>query len=289
MRTIIRSIRRTKGFARQNEFAWRYLLNLVPTLQYRTSRIQPPAEAAAVIEKLNHDGVAISSVESLHSTGLFEELCLGVHALCRDRKTELSEARKACEDGNSDRQKPFVFSLLGDAPKLDPSTVWVRFALQDSIVAIAQAYFGMWVTLRYCNVWCNFVSRSEASQSQYWHRDPEDRYILKIFVCLEEVDDGRGPFTYAAGSHPKAGFTASPEYLHKDGQTTRSNDRQMAKLIPSERWVTGVGPKGTVIFADTRGYHKGGLARERERLLYTCEFTSPSAGDGGILCRATKN
>jgi hypothetical protein len=29
-----------------------------------------------------------------------------------------------------------------------------------------------------------------------------------------------------------------------------------------------------VVLADTRGYHKAGLARYRERILYTCMFTS---------------
>jgi len=287
MRELVKSIRRTKKYARQNEFAWRYVLNLVPTLEYRMSRAKLRAETASIVERLNRDGVAISTVQTLQGERIFNELCTAVDEITLSKSEELSHARKALLDRTSSKQKPFFFSLLGDKPDLEPSSIWVRFALQESIVAIAHAYFGMSVTLRYCNVWRNFVTADDASQSQYWHRDPEDRYILKVFVCVEDVDAGRGPFTYAAGSHTKSGFSASPEYLHKDGQTTRSNDRQMAKVIPAERWVTGVGPKGTIILADTRGYHKGGLVRERERVLYTCEFTSPSAGDGGIRCRAT--
>ena len=54
----------------------------------------------------------------------------------------------------------------------------------------------------------------------------------------------------------------------------------MAEVVPAERWVKGTGPRGTLIFADTRGYHKGGLARERDRLLYTCQFLSKAAGGG---------
>jgi hypothetical protein len=37
-----------------------------------------------------------------------------------------------------------------------------------------------------------------------------------------------------------------------------------------------------MIFADTHGYHKGGLARERDRLLYVAEYTSLAGGRGGI-------
>jgi hypothetical protein len=48
----------------------------------------------------------------------------------------------------------------------------------------------------------------------------------------------------------------------------------MADVVPCDRWIRGVGKVGTIIFADTHGFHKGGLARERDRLLYTCMFVS---------------
>jgi hypothetical protein len=97
------------------------------------------------------------------------------------------------------------------------------------------------------------------------------------------VDENTGPFTYAPGTHPKGTVTREPEFLFKDGKTPRSNDDQVGKLVPPEKWMRGIGPAGTMIFADTRGLHKGGLAKTRERYLYTAEFTSPNAGNGGIL------
>jgi hypothetical protein len=200
----------------------------------------------------------------------------------------IEKARQALADGSVQRRKPFFLPLMGVHPALDAASIFARFAMQAPITAIANAYFGMSVALRYYNVWHNFVTTEQASESQFWHRDPEDRYILKVFVCMSDVDEGAGPFTYAAGSHNKAGLRVTPEYLHKDGETPRSDDSQMAKVIPAERWVTAIGPKGTMVFADTRGYHKGGLARQRERSLYTCEFISPSAAERGILCRSSK-
>jgi hypothetical protein len=55
----------------------------------------------------------------------------------------------------------------------------------------------------------------------------------------------------------------------------RTVDEQMDKVVAKEKWVTALVPKYTVVFADTHGYHKGGLAREHDRLLYTCMYTSP--------------
>jgi hypothetical protein len=285
--TLRRMLRvgQAKKLGRNYDFTWRYMLNLRPTLEYRRNGAALSGEAARILERLNQDGVAISSVDALlGQQSLFGSLCETVEETYKKRAGDLAAARRALEENGGGKQKNFLFSLLGDAPRPGQGSMFTRFALQAPVIAIARAYYGMSVTLRYTNVWHNFVTRGEASQSQYWHRDPEDRYILKVFVCLSDVDMGSGPFTYARGTHMKSGFSKLPEYMHKDGETPRSNDEQMAKVVPADRWLTAIGPRGTMVFADTRGYHKGGLARERERILYTCEFTSPSAGDGGIRC-----
>ena len=46
------------------------------------------------------------------------------------------------------------------------------------------------------------------------------------------------------------------------------------------------GKNPTIVFADTRGYHKGGLARERDRLMYTCMFTSQASQSQEFLKRS---
>jgi hypothetical protein len=83
------------------------------------------------------------------------------------------------------------------------------------------------------------------------------------------VDDDAGPFIYAARTHLKSGLCPEP-----NAAGNRSNDKQMAEVVSPERWVKCTGPKGTIIFADTRGYHKGGFAREHDRIMYICVFTS---------------
>jgi hypothetical protein len=134
----------------------------------------------------------------------------------------------------------------------------------------------MYTRLRYYNIWHTFTTQAEAQASQLWHRDREDRYILKVFAYLCDVGEGAGPFTYAAGSHAKGNVQNKPAYF-LEGGVQRSTDSQMAKILSPERWIKGVGPKGTIIFADTQGYHKGGLARHQDRIMYTCMYTSPSS------------
>jgi hypothetical protein len=210
----------------------------------------------------------------------YDELCVAAARRHAELVEELASARAACEAPDAAGQKPFLFFFLGSNPPVDTKSVWGRFALHPPIAGIANAYFGMYCSLCAYNVWYNFVTAKAPIQSQLWHRDPEDRYILKVFMCLSDVDEGAGPFTYAPGTHPKGACRRQPPYLHKDGPTTRSDDAQMATVVPPERWIKGTGPKGSIIFADTRGFHKGGLARERDRVLYIAEFLSPAGGHG---------
>jgi hypothetical protein len=134
----------------------------------------------------------------------------------------------------------------------------------------------MYTRLRYYNVWHTFATTGEARESQLWHRDREDFKILKVFVYLSDVDEGAGALTYARGSQRSRGLKSNPECF-VEGGVKRSKDEQMAAVVPPERWVQAKGPTGTIVFADTSGYHKGGLARERDRLMYVCMFTSPSS------------
>lgn len=283
---LARSGRRiTRVAGRRNEFTWRYMLNLRPTVSWALSSRNPlNSECARVLADLDTNGVALTTADRLFGReDAFADLRRTFDALMNEHAAELESVRTAALSNDRSEQKPYLLSLLGEHPRLDAASPYGRFALSPEVAGIAQAYFGMRVALRHYNIWCNFVTGRPASQSQLWHRDPEDRYILKVFVCLGDVDENTGPFTYAPGTHPKGSVTSEPEFLFKDGKTPRSNDEQVGKLVPAGKWVRGIGPAGTMIFADTRGLHKGGQAKTRERYLYTAEFTSPNAGDGGIV------
>lgn len=276
---VLRKLART---ARGYELTFRYLFNFRPTLNYRLSRHALSGEAEQVLEDLNRQGVAITSAHSLlgENYSCYCELQRSVEELERRLGGEMAAARSAALEGAAkDQKKSFIFPLLGERPALRRANhIYVRFALQKPILQIANAYFSMYSRLCYFNVWHNFTTPSPASTSQLWHRDRDDlHYILKVFLYLSDVDEGAGPFMYAAGTHSKKRLLREPAYFLEDGYVMRSNDSQMAEVIAPERWVRGVGPKGTIIFADTRGYHKGGLARERDRIMYTCMFSSSLA------------
>ncbi|HWP44479.1 MAG TPA: phytanoyl-CoA dioxygenase family protein [Blastocatellia bacterium] len=279
---MLRNIRRA---ARNNEFTWRYIYNLAPSLSYQFSRPSLSEEGRRVVAALNRDGVAVTSVHKLLGVNsAYEQLSSEVERLERDLADRLSDARAAATGDVAVGKKSFIYMLLGDCPSLDPESIYAGFALQEPILRIANAYFGMYTRLRYYNVWHTFPTRGEARESQLWHRDREDQLILKMFLYLSDIDEGAGPFTYAPGSHRKGRRRCNPDYF-VEGVVKRSNDEQMARVVPAKEWIKCTGPKGTIVFADTAGYHKGGEARDRDRIMYTCMFTSPASESQELLKR----
>lgn len=282
---LAKQLRRWARAGRHFGLTWRYMYNLGPSLAYRLGRGAVSGEGAHVLSALNRDGIAITSVQALIGTdSCYQELVEAV-ARAQDTMTDrFALARAAADTAAKTGGKTFNLEYLGSCPALDPDSVYARFALQKPILQIANAYLGMYTRLRYYNIWHTLVTRLAPRESQLWHRDREDRYILKVFVYLSDVDEGAGPLSYIPGSHLKGKRRREPAYS-VEGVVRRSDDAQMAEVTSPECWIKATGQKGTIVFADTHGFHKGGLAREHERLMYLCMFTSPASESQELLKR----
>ena len=69
---------------------------------------------------------------------------------------------------------------------------------------VANTYLRMRSKLEYVDVWYSVPQPKEANRisSQLWHRDYNDKHLLKAFLYLVDVDEEMGPFQYIAGSQP---------------------------------------------------------------------------------------
>ncbi len=275
-KSITRSLRRA---ASGSDLTWRYLLNRQATLRYRLQEPKVSERAAAALRGLKRDGIAMLRAEELLGNApIRDELERAAGQVESDWAERLAQLRESYRDGGEAKQKPYSIGLLAPQQALSANSVFTRFALAAPVREVVNGYFGMYAVLMYCDVWHNFVAAGAPCQSQLWHRDPEDRHILKLFYYLSDVDEGAGPLTYARGSHRRPGRVAPHQHL--DGETPRSDDAQLATVYAREHWVTAYGPRGTLVFADTRGYHKGGWSRRSERIVYVCEFLSTAVGRG---------
>jgi hypothetical protein len=263
---------------REVGLTWR-LFNLGPTLSYRRSGERPSGEAARVLGDLQRDGVAMTSVSALlGSDDLLVEMQQAAAQLEQDKIEEITATREAAAARGDVGKKTYLVELLGGIATADPCSPWARVALAPGVRSVSNGYFGMLTQVRDYNVWRNVASDSPLRESQLWHRDwREDHYVLKAFVLLEDVDEGKGPFTYVPGTHVRGARRVEPATA-QEGQHRRANDEQMEAVVARDEWFVGTGPAGTILFADTTGWHKGGSARTGDRLLYTCLFGS-QAGD----------
>ncbi|MDX2030638.1 MAG: hypothetical protein SF339_08210 [Blastocatellia bacterium] len=275
--SLLGNVRRKVAYAgRHYTPTWRYVFNFGSAMAWRREHPSIEGEAKRVLNELNGRGVAMTTADRLlGEASCFEELGRAIADL-EGEWAERIAAERASANRHDASRKTFIHQLLGNHPRLDPASVYARFALQTPILRIANEYFEMYTRLRFYNVWHTLTTEGEARESQLWHFDREDHLILKLFVYFSDIDEGAGPFTYAPGTHPKGTIRRHPGSFLENG-VVRARDEEMARVVPQRDWVRAIGPKGTILFADTRGYHKGGLARTRDRILYTCLFTSPTS------------
>ena len=276
---------RAVGLAKERDLTWRYTFNLHRTVPYKLRREAKSPGVEPVLRVLERDGVVMTSVdELLKTTSRFDELREWVARFDDEQRDVLDEARNAARLDGGTLEKRDLFGYAGKFVSYDTrrkacdtrSDVFAAFALQEPIVEIVNAYFGMYTRLRYYDVWRNFPTL-RASASQMWHRDPADRCVVKVFVNLSDVGQENGPFCYAPGTHYKGVplRRSKPDmFMGRRGMgPDRRQDHEIEGLVPSSRWIRALGPAGTITIADTGGYHKGEL-RNDERVMYMCMFTS---------------
>lgn len=259
---------------------WRWGHNLPATIRHvhRGSRRSLPAAAVDAIERLRRNGIVRSDPGSLVPIDLVDEVRAAVDRLEQDQAAEIERARAAgaghADDG-TDREKVFLHQPLGDPIPLDVTSPFARVA--EHLAPIADGYFGLETQIRAYAVWHNLASDRPPTDSQLWHRDREDLQILKAFLYLDDVEAGHGPFWFAPGTHALGTRRATARSQRIRG-VARSSDEDVAAVVPSGRWVQATGSAGSVVLADTRGYHKGGHATTGDRRLLMVLYTSPTSG-----------
>jgi hypothetical protein len=193
--------------------------------------------------------------------------------------TEAGLAREAAgeESGLRRTSKDFVVRKYGYHAVIDHDDPWLALALSPRLLDLANAYLGLWSKLEYIDVWYTKPAEADAERraSQKWHRDYNDRHLLKAFIYLTDVDEAAGPFEYvprsASGSELGGLWPWRPL-----GDTYPPQD-ELAGQIQQADVQTFTGPKGTMIFCNTSGFHRGGFATEKARVLATFTYASPAS------------
>jgi hypothetical protein len=197
----------------------------------------------------------------------------------RDRFIASTEADLAA-GGEHVRVRPgkeFVVRLQSYGVELGPDDPWFRAVSSQRLLDLANAYLELWSKLEYVDVWYSVPQPAEGERisSQRWHRDYNDKHLLKVFLYLVDVDEDMGPFQYVAGSQP-GGPYADAWGWQPLGQNYPTEEELEAR-IPSAAVKTFTGPAGTLLFCNTAGFHRGGFSTTNPRVLATATYSSPAS------------
>jgi Phytanoyl-CoA dioxygenase (PhyH) len=228
----------------------------------RSGPADPPPGLGDVVERLRSDGVVITDFATVFGdTTLFDEAALEV----RRRYERVAHADPAAEAGS----KATFLTKLGDE-SYSIGHPFARIALDSRALAVANGYLKLRSTLRALDVWHTHPTPGPAIQTQLWHRDGDDVVNVKMFVYFTDVTLGAGPLCYARGTHPYGSRRELPE----GDEQARSTDEQLREVAPEDEWTLCEGRPGTVVFADTCGYHKQVKPESDERMLLVAHYVS---------------
>ena len=255
------SVHRPYYALRNTEVVWGKLLNREGRKLYRAHPSALNTLQKTLLGELKDEGICSTTLEELfHEKPLLDELHGHAFGL-------LSSASRRTK-------KAYLKFLFERVPLLDMGNPFVALALEGRILDIVNAYMGLWSKFRAftLNLTAPMPDGAKEIYSQRWHRDSEDKRIVKVFLYLNDVDESAGPFMYILGSHYGGKwskiFPQDPPYGSYPPQGA------VEKIIPESDFKACTGPAGAIIFCDTTGLHKGGHAKSGERLMFTAVYTS---------------
>ena len=224
-----------------------------------------------IVDALNTEGVCVTSLENL----MFAYT------------PQLLNAARSLVFTGVDNEYVSNYAVQGSA-KIVTLTDYPDFflwGLEERLLDIVENYIGLPIAYHGVNFRSD-VGNEEQVSTQLWHRDGEDRRIVKIIIYLNDVSDDNGPFEYI----PKP---LTPSYLSfkhiyrkilRTGFSDISNE-ELEKISPKLSWKSCLGPAGTVTFVDTRSvFHRGKPPKaERAALFFIYTSRYPTRPD---ICKA---
>lgn len=234
-----------------------YLINGKTALKFWLSRPRLNPEQQRLVNELKTTGIALSHVSNFPELG----------ALYSKSLEYIRKAR--AKDLKPGKNKPFLVSLLSAADEDQPI---FDLGAHGTLKAVADAYIGVdsQLDILSLNLTLPVGPSADPVKSQRWHRDPEDRRQCKIFIYLTDVDGDAGPFFYAQQSLSKY-KNFFPRELPRGFYPEIG---AVEKVISDKDILKCCGTKGTLVFADTTGLHRGGYATRNERIMITAGYFS---------------
>jgi hypothetical protein len=267
-----------RGIVGTYELHDRMLANRASRLRFARSRPQLDDVQERILRALGDEGwCSIDFGELFPDPAVWGRLDRSADEFIAATEEGLAREEAGEESGLTRTSKDFVVRRHGWGVTLGPDDPWLALALDPKVLDLANSYLGLWSKLEYLDLWYTKPTPADTERraSQKWHRDYNDRHLLKVFVYLSDVDEEAGPFEYVPRSAP-GGQLGGLWPWRPLGDTYPPQD-ELQQEIAGQPVRTFVGKKGTTIFCNTSGFHRGGFATGKPRVLATFTYESPAS------------
>jgi hypothetical protein len=172
----------------------------------------------------------------------------------------------------------YLAKLHSERPTLALRDPLLQVALGTPILDTVNSYLGLCSKLIYADVWHSRpVDPRRRIGSQRWHRDPEDRHMVKVYLYFADADEGAGTLEYVVGSCAAGTGPYRNLWPWKPRGARYPNEGELERRVSTSSCRSCEGPAGTIVFCDTDGFHRGGITTTGVRLLATWTFVTPAS------------
>jgi hypothetical protein len=241
--------------------------------------VQPELDETqrSAVDSLRADGIAMLPFRDLFGEELWNEAAADIEPFVRGT----ADATRAAGDepiGKDELiiRRFFVKPGAGGSenapdPRFPIDSVWLRIAASERVLDVVNSYRQELLRLFYLDNWFTvpYTTAGKRISSQRWHRDPEDQHVVKSFIYFSDVDEEAGPFEYVRNS--PTGRRYGDLWPWADGHMYPPAEELEAAVSPEDR-LTLTGPAGTMILCDTGGFHRGGFARAKPRVMCVATY-----------------
>jgi hypothetical protein len=253
----------------------RVLSNRRSRRRFTGARPELDAVQQRIVSELEADGYSLLTFEELFpESDAWHELEAQSDQFVADTEAALAGDREGLRVRAG---KEFVVRLHSYGVELGLDDPWFRACASRRMLDLANTYLELWSKLEYVDMWYSVPQPEEAARiaSQRWHRDFNDKHLLKAFLYLVDVDEGTGPFQYVPGSAP--GGRYGDAWPWRPLGENYPPENELESRISGDAVKVFTGRKGTLLFCNTAGFHRGGFATTAPRVLATATFSSPAS------------
>lgn len=261
-----------------HDLVWSKLFNARGYLAHCYYRRDLSEVQRKILVDLRRDGLAKFHIKELLPNLDLESLQsqLDNKLNAPDVKQRIERARE-CQENRIKGQKLYQVRLY-DPPKnkLEAGDGFLDLAFNPRVLEVVNAYFGFFARIPGINIWYDVpVGANQRRSSQNWHRDPEDKKLIKAFLYLTNVGPETGPFNYVLGSQEHHGRSRNTFRRRRVGMPMYPPQKQFDAVFKDEQIAVCTGGAGTMILCDTTGLHRGGfVVGNSPRVLFHSMYTS---------------